>query len=569
MSKITPGNRLYLYQLFSRELGMRRQTLLPRVEEVLAADGLAPADLGCNDMRELCEQLPEFIKLTVFKKGYVYATVIECEEYDRSLAKLGSDSGEKSSASGKPWKRKRGAKGIKPVKPRHIEVVVEKEPLVEAPEEVSAPKAPEVDEKIEELIEGTIEPTSEAEVASEAEPESAPEPEDKPEPEVEPASEPTPAPTPEPEPTPAPAQTPSISLTITYVPEPEPASDAAPVPAPQSSPAPESTTPRIQSDLPQDFHTDVRCSSEQLSILYQVLPADVDPMATLEEDFRVARSTGELEGTRSNVTFSLRYLQPDGVTPVRVTLRRSAKAVAGKRWALTEIEAGSLEDVDLDGLAEKKRGAWQAFAGEGADADLERQFAQRVAIGSWDETLQQLAQLAAPESWGPGLEVLRDYLTMTFSHARAHDALLVTPDGSRAEFDTGLVTEQGMPVYAHLSPLTGDIPWQLDEFSTSGEAQHAPYAAPLAALALDRSLDAPSFSQRALVERSPRLATPAYDPLSDRVVLLVPNKDGALALLPTDGGYAEVARLTLRDAYSCARVISSEQPAWLAAGLED
>ena len=120
MAKITPGNRVYLYQLLSRELGVNRQTLLPRAEEALVADGLAPADLGCADMRELCEQLPEFIKLTVFKKGYVYATVLACEEYDRALERT-QDAGDKAAASGKPWKRKRGAKALKPVRPRHIE----------------------------------------------------------------------------------------------------------------------------------------------------------------------------------------------------------------------------------------------------------------------------------------------------------------------------------------------------------------------------------------------------------------------------------------------------------------
>ena len=31
MPKITPGNRLYLYQLLSRTIGVGRQTLLPRV----------------------------------------------------------------------------------------------------------------------------------------------------------------------------------------------------------------------------------------------------------------------------------------------------------------------------------------------------------------------------------------------------------------------------------------------------------------------------------------------------------------------------------------------------------
>ena len=556
MPKITPGNRLYLYQLLSRELGMRRQTLLPRAEEALEEDGLCPEDLGCEDMRSLCEQLSEFIKLTVFKKGYVYVTVVENEEYDRALAKLSDGAGEKGTTSGKPWKRKRGAKALKPVKPRHVERVVEE---VVAEPEVEAEVVAEAETELEPVVEAAGEPEVVAEAADE--PEVAAEAEAEPDAAAEAA--------PEPEPTPEPDHAPSISLTITYVPEPEPKPEPMPEPASEepvaASPAP--TAPRIQSDLPQDFHSDVRCSSEQLSILYQVLPSDVDPMATLEEDFRIARSTSALEGTRSNVRFALRYLQPDGITPVHVTLRRSARAVAGKRWALTEVEAGSLDDVNLDGLAETRRGAWRAFACNGDATDPERTFAQTVAIGSWDDALQQLAQLAAPEDWGSDGIVLRDYLTMTFARVRSQDALAISPDGTHAEFDTRLLSVTSEPIYAHLSKLTGDIPWQLDEFSTSGTALPVQYVSSLHEMTFDGSLSAPSFLGRALVERNPRLATPAYDPISNRVVLLVPDGERALALWSTSGGYEKAADLALADAYTCARVISADQPSWLSAGL--
>ena len=552
MPKINPGNRLYLYQLLSRELGMRRQTLLPRAEEALRADGLCPEDLGCEDMRSLCEQLSEFIKLTVFKKGYVYVTVVENEEYDRALAKLSDGAGEKGATSGKPWKRKRGAKALKPVKPRHVERVVE---------EIAA--EPEVEAEIVAETETELEPISEA--ASETESVAGAEAEAGIEPDA--AVEAPHEPEREPEPEPEPEHAPSISLTITYMPEPEP--KPAPEPASEepvaAGPAP--TAPRIQSDLPQDFHADVRCSSEQLSILYQVLPSDVDPMATLEEDFRIARSTGALEGTRSNVRFALRYLQPDGVTPVCVTLRRSARAVAGKRWALTEVDAGNLDDVNLDGLAETEHGAWRALAGNADAMDPERMFAQAVAIGSWDDALQQLAQLAATEDWGSDRDVLRDYLTMTFARVHAQNALATSPDGGHAEFDTRLLTAAGEPIYAHLSKLAGDIPWQLDEFSTSGTALPVQYVSSLYEMTFDSSLSAPSFLGRALVERNPRLATPAYDPISNRVVLLVPDEKAALALWPTSGGYETAAHLALDDAYTCARAISADQPSWLSAGL--
>lgn len=369
MAKITPGNRVYLYQLLSRELGVNRQTLLPRAEEALVADGLAPADLGCADMRELCEQLPEFIKLTVFKKGYVYATVLACEEYDRALERA-QDAGDKAAASGKPWKRKRGAKALKPVKPRHVEPPAEKnekgekddvagagapaEP--EAPGEAApaeaAPSAGETQDAGEEVSVAAAQPEAETAAGPEADrAETTAEPEadraesEAAQTEAAPPEEETPdAGDAEPEAPVEPEHEPPISFTITYVPDAPAESDT---PAPDAISLPD-VAPRVRSDLPQDFHADIRCSDEQLSLLYQVLPPNVDPLAVLEEDFRAARSTGALEGTRSNVSFALRYLQADGVTPVRVTLRRSARPVAGKRWALTEVEAGAAEEVGLE-----------------------------------------------------------------------------------------------------------------------------------------------------------------------------------------------------------------------------
>lgn len=573
MAKITPGNRVYLYQLLSRELGVNRQTLLPRAEEALVADGLAPADLGCADMRELCEQLPEFIKLTVFKKGYVYATVLACEEYDRALERA-QDAGDRAAASGKPWKRKRGAKALKPVRPRHIEPPARKdekdekdgdavvEAVVPDGTEAAGGAAPA------EVAAHEGEPTSSVGEA----PEAAPEPgaEAAPEPEASHAEE-RPAEVAPSDAAPSgeessgtdvdgpgapvePGHEPPISFTITYVPE-APSPDAIALP---------DVAPRVRSDLPRDFHADIRCSDEQLSLLYQVLPPNVDPLAVLEEDFRAARSTGALDGTRSNVSFALRYLQADGVTPVRVTLRRSARPVAGKRWALTEVEAGAAAEVGLEGLSAAACGPWGAFAEAAPDGvDPLRVLTSTVALGPWDEALSALAALAAPEPWGEGLAVLRDYLTMTVARIVSEGKVAVSPDGAAASFDTGLLTGDGAPIYALLSPLEGDIPWQLAEFSTAGAGEPALYLTALAEAAFDRSVPAPDFSGAALVMRCPRAATPAYDPVSDRTVLLVPDGGSALALLPTESGYERVATLSLSDGYACARVVSAELPAWL------
>lgn len=556
MPNISAGNRLYLYRLLSNSLGVGKQTLLPRAEEALTADGLCPEDLGCADMRELCEQLGEFVKLTVFKKGYVYATVLANEEYDRALerAKTGAD---KAAAKGKPWKR-RGAKALKPVRPRHVERRPEAEAVTTdetAPVEVAAVEV--VPEPTPETAEGQEPARADAEPMPAAEPETQ---EDAPEEANEAAGEPV-----------TPGTAPSISLTITYVPEPAEVPEEGPSAAEPTPTLGSTVVSRPQGDLPQDFHADVRCSSEQLSVLYQVLPADVDPMATLEEDFRTARSTGAIEGTRSNVTFSLRYLQSDGKTPVRVTLRRSARPVAGKRWALSEVDAGEPGEVGLDGLSPMPSGPWSAFLSPSGDeaADPERALAQTVALGSWDEALERLAELAAPEPWGEGRRVLRGYLSMTFARIQAEGLLAVSPDGSSADFDTGLLTSEGEPVHASLVTTPGDIPWQLAGFSSaSGAGKPARYLGPAALATLDPSLPAPEFSTSDAVVRNPRMATSAYDPIHNEVLLLVPEGGKALALALRPEGYVAVATLSLEDAYCCARVVSSEQPSWLAAALK-
>lgn len=139
MAKITAGNALYLYRLLGRELGVGKQTSMARVAEVLEADGIWPEDLGCADVRALCEALTDFAKVTAFKKGQVFVTVMRNEELDRMLERAGEPTAaEKAASKGKPWKHRKGAKAVKPQKPRHVEkpTAVESEPT---PEPVAEP----------------------------------------------------------------------------------------------------------------------------------------------------------------------------------------------------------------------------------------------------------------------------------------------------------------------------------------------------------------------------------------------------------------------------------------------
>lgn len=593
MAKITAGNALYLYRLLGRELGVGKQTSMARVAEVLEADGIWPEDLGCADVRALCEALTDFAKVTAFKKGQVFVTVMRNEELDRMLERAGEPTAaEKAASKGKPWKHRKGAKAVKPQKPRHVE---KPEPVAEPaaepapdlapepmPEPVTGPAPEPVTEPVAEeepQAEAAVEKTAEAEVTSEAvtEVEVASEPAAEPEPEP----EPEPAPQAEPEPEPAPVTPePSIKLTITFDPdpepelapatEPEPVSTAAPTPAPAPAPArPE----RAHADLPQDFYADVRCPDEQLSTLYQLLPADVDPMATLEEDFRLARSTHALEGTRSNVTFPLRYQRADG-SPVTVTLRRTARAQAGKHWTLAEVTGDAPETVGLEGLSRRVEGAWRAFASDedaAAATSPEDELARYAVLGSWDRLLADLAGAAEAENWGTDLHVLKDFLAMTFHRERLQGRLAVTDDGSSAAFDTGLLSPEGEPICAVLEPRDGDIAWELACFSTNACARAASYGeAPSVQTVIDALLAANTMDLRRLAQRlarNPRTMTLAYDAVADEVRVLLPGKNDAL-VVDLSGNAAQVTgHISLEDAYSCARVVSSDQPGWLAAGL--
>ena len=566
MAKITAGNALYLYQLLGRELGVGKQTSMARAAEVLEADGIWPEDLGCADVRALCEALTDFTKVTAFKKGQVLVTVMRNEELDRMLERAGKPTAaEKAASKGKPWKHRKGVKAVKPQKPRHVEKPATVESVVEpapdlAPEPVSEPVTEPVAEE-EPQAEAAVEKTTEAEVTSEAATK------------VEVASEP--AAEPEPEPAPA-APEPSIKLTIMFDPDPDPEPEPAPVSAaiPTPAPAPAPARPeRAHADLPQDFYADVRCPDEQLSTLYQLLPADVDPMATLEEDFRLARSTHALEGTRSNVTFPLRYQRADG-SPVTVTLRRTARAQAGKHWTLAEVTGDAPETVGLEGLSRRVEGAWRAFASDedaAAATSPEDELARYAVLGSWDRLLADLAGAAEAENWSTDLHVLKDFLTMTFHRERLQGRLAVTDDGSSAAFDTGLLSPEGEPICAVLEPRDGDIAWELACFSTNACARAASYGeAPSVQTVIDALLAANSMDLRRLAQRlarNPRTMALAYDAVADEVRVLLPGKSDALVVDLADNTAQITGHVSLEDAYSCARVVSSDQPGWLAAGL--
>lgn len=103
------GNRIYLYRLLRDAIGCGKQTFMTQVEEALAAGDMTAYDLGFESTRELLEELDDCIKLTVFKGGRLYATVIANEAWDTALAK-GEDKPKAAKGAKQSYKRKSAAR---------------------------------------------------------------------------------------------------------------------------------------------------------------------------------------------------------------------------------------------------------------------------------------------------------------------------------------------------------------------------------------------------------------------------------------------------------------------------
>lgn len=371
--QLTPNNRIYLYQLLSRELGCGKQTFMPAVEEALARDRMTADDLGFESTRALLEALEEFVKLTVFKGGRIYATVMAQPAWDEALAAL--ESGKAKDAGGpsnKPWKRKKADKTLKPVRPKRVkrpEPAPEPEPIAKT-EAVESP-----------TLHGAAAQAraEETEAASEnADADAANIPEDAPATEATKAAEVVEvvevvettgiheeASLTEPDDACAcveegPQPSPAVSLTVTYDPysgidretklESHPISpkpDQAPLEpacapsqlatnqAPLSA-APAPLSPAVLATYPTDFSTEVYLASELIADLCELLPYGTDVFTLLAEDYARARTLELISGTRARATFPLRIQHTDSIEPIRVTLKK--RGGTGLQWELSAVE---------------------------------------------------------------------------------------------------------------------------------------------------------------------------------------------------------------------------------------
>jgi hypothetical protein len=173
--------------------------------------------------------------------------------------------------------------------------------------------------------------------------------------------------------------------------------------------------------------------------------------------------------------------------------------------------------------------------------------------------------------------------------------LVTYANGSRLVFDTGLLTTDAQSILMCFANRSGDIAWEFVDFCVADRAEQdvpvpepAQYLSSLADVTISSEADVyvrrqlvstygqqlEEAAQTALrrVRRDYRLGTPAYDPVTNQLRLLVPlclgdkdHADHALVLTPSNDRRTFVASavLSLERAATCARVVSLELPRWL------
>ena len=569
MAVIKQEHALYLYKLLKATIGVSKQTPLSTVESVLIEDDLAPQDFGFDDIRALMEACPDFIKITAFKKGYVYATLLTFDIFEAALV-----AGEKNvepQSNGKPWKRRRGAKSIRALKPKHL--VVETEPEAEelhTQEEPTEPEELPIAESSEELSVAETAPIAEESAAGapegdlqqETADDATPEPAGTDDAAPEPVETETPAPEPKaaeptvPEPVvPEPVvPEPTISLTVTYNPydgsDEEKTLEAAPSVLQQAMSATSSAssitasesqtstqvinqneTPAPTPTYPANFEEDVHVNNELLGILYQMAPVDANVLKQLEEDFKLAESSRTLISKGGTFTFNTRYKKPQTDEVITATIRKSKRG-ALRPWTLLKlsVSADELQDQAVDvlhGLPKSGIASWEKLpaAAKQLPVNPVDVVMNEAPVSDWN------ALCTTYLSDAPSLQAAQACLSAAYVYRKNEQQLMHTD----ADFS--------LPVSTH-APLLFDPERGFNDNS------------PLVQNALRAA------------KRGWRMAVELYNPSKHCVYLALPTTDGEkpLALVfdaSAEGPYHVVAALTIEEAYPLARIFSDGLPSWI------
>ena len=569
MAVIKQEHALYLYKLLKSTIGVSKQTPLSTVEGVLIEDDLAPQDFGFDDIRALMEACPDFIKITAFKKGYVYATLLTFDIFEAAL--VAGEKNVEAQNNGKPWKRRRGAKSIRALKPKHL--VVEAEPETEelpTQEEPTEPEELPVAGSSEELSVAETAPIAEEsadkapvvatpcadvpeeDLQQETADDASPEPVETETPAPEPkAAEPTMPEPVVPEPT---VPEPTISLTVTYNPydgsDEEKTLEAAPSVLQQALSATSSASSITASEsqtstqvinqneapapaptYPADFEEDLHVNNELLGILYQMAPVDANVLKQLEEDFKLAVSSRALISKGGTFTFNTRYKKPQTDEVITATIRKSKRG-ALRPWTLLElsVSASELQDQAVDvlrGLPKSGIASWEKLPAAEKQLPINPVdvVMNEAPVSDWN------ALSTTYLSDAPSLQAAQACLSAAYVYRKNEQRLMHTD----ADFS--------LPVPG-AAPLLFDPECGFDDDS------------PLVQNALRAA------------KHGWRMAVELYNPSKHCIYLALPTTDVGkpLALVfdtSAEGPYRVVATLTIEEAYPLARIFSDGLPSWI------
>ena len=579
MAVIKQEHALYLYKLLKATIGVSKQTPLSTVEGVLIEDDLAPQDFGFDDIRALMEACPDFIKITAFKKGYVYATLLTFDIFEAAL--VAGEKNVEAQNNGKPWKRRRGTKSIRALKPKHLVAETEPEteelptqeepteteevPVTESSEELPAAEtAPIVEESAAEapVVATPCAEAPEEDLQQESADDAAPEPAGTDDASPEPVETETPAPEPKaaeptvpepvvPEPT---VPEPTISLTVTYNPydgsDEEKTLEAAPSVLQQAlsttSSTPSTTVSESQTSTqtinqnetstptptyPANFEEDVHVNNELLGILYQMAPVDANVLKQLEEDFKLAESSRALISKGGTFTFNTRYKKPQTDEVITATIRKSKRG-ALRPWTLLElsVSASELQDQAVDvlrGLPKSGIASWEKLPAAEKQLPINPVdvVMNEAPVSDWNALSTTYLSDAA------SLQAAQACLSAAYVYRKNEQQLMHTD----ADFS--------LPVPG-AAPLLFDPECGFDDDS------------PLVQNALRAA------------KHGWRMAVELYNPSKHCVYLALPTTDGEkpLALVfdtSAEGPYRVVATLTIEEAYPLARIFSDGLPSWI------
>lgn len=474
--QLKESHKLFYYQLLKENFGVGKQTTLTQVEALFEQQDLRPIDVGAKSVRDILEAMDDCIKMTIFKGGYVYATLMAHESFDAALVALDKAEGEKNadaSTNKKPWKRRRGSKLLKPQRPKHVKLPdpePEPEPEPEPkpkPEPAPAPEdAPTLLDIVEEAI-SEVEEEEHVELTEELlahlphvqkqparyddAPALAPEPED--EPVALTLKEILAAAVEE--------EKSQVTLAPTH-PEAEAAQDTTDVPARYSIAADVDAQKPMQ-QLPATIEHDVHIGEKSYAALVQAFP-DINILDLLETSWKAARSTRKLTGSPSQVVFPLVSAAGTVQNAPYVSLRSSYGHPSGKRYQLiynssltSEYTASGFAIPDV--LAPNLRNTSGASAWELMCA--------RVEIQDVDAQIQALAPMAGIEDQS----YLQDVLATSFA---AQDIEGVDKTTEHIFIQLPLTSATQDPIWAELEKSEHtSFTWQLAGFVSDTEADLA------------------------------------------------------------------------------------------------